>query len=135
MKCSKNLFSNNDSIVVPSNWDYSGVNIVVSEIIQEFQDSKVNYQLQYDGSTDAESYVESIDQFINTLLGQIPVEFNEYDRNRIINLLKLNYYPSNTKISREKDNIPISAIIPEADLKSKHDGGPRCRHGSAISPQ
>lgn len=121
MKCSKNLFSNNDSIVVPSNWDYSGVNIVVSEIIQEFQDSKVNYQLQYDGSTDAESYVESIDQFINTLLGQIPVEFNEYDRNRIINLLKLNYYPSNTKISREKDNIPISAIIPEADLKSKHE--------------
>jgi len=36
MKCSKNLFSNNNSLVIPSNWDYSGVNIVVSEIIQEF---------------------------------------------------------------------------------------------------
>ena len=121
MKCSKNLFSNNDSIVIPSNWDYSGVNVVVSEIIQEFQDSKVNYQLQYDGTTDVESYTESIDQFIDTLLNQIPVEFNEYDKGRIINLLKLNYYPGNTKISREKDNIPISAIIPEADLKSKHE--------------
>ena len=84
MKCSKNLFSNNDSIVIPSNWDYSGVNVVVSEIIQEFQDSKVNYQLQYDGTTDVESYIESIDQFINSVLNQIPVEFNEYDKNRII---------------------------------------------------
>lgn len=121
MKCSKNLFSNNNSLVIPSNWDYSGVNIVVSEIIQEFQDSKVDYQLQYDGTTDIESYIESIDQFIDSLLNQIPVEFNEYDKGRIINLLKLNYYPSNTKISREKDNIPISAIIPEADLKSKHE--------------
>ena len=121
MKCSKNLFSNNDSIVIPSNWDYSGVNVVVSEIIQEFQDSKVNYQLQYDGTTDVESYIESIDQFINSVLNQIPEEFNEYDKNRIINLLRINYYPNSAKISREKDTIPISAIIPEADLKSKHE--------------
>ena len=120
MKCSKNLFNNTDSIVIPKNWDYSRVNIIVSEIIQEFQDSKVNYQLQYDGTTDIESYVESIDQFIDSLLNQIPIEFNEYDKGRIINLLKLNYYPTNIKISREQDNIPISAIIPEADLESKH---------------
>ncbi len=121
MKCSKNLFSSNDSLVIPRNWDYSGINVVVSEILQEFQDSKVNYQLQYDGTTDIESYIESIDQFINTLLDQIPEKFNEYDKGRIINLLKLNYYPNNVKISREQDNIPISAIIPEADLKSKHE--------------
>ena len=120
MRCSKNLFNNSNSLVIPENWDYSRIDTVVSEIIQEFQDSKVNYQLQYDGTTDVDSYIESIDYFIDTLLSQIPIEFNEYDKNRIINLLRLNYYPSNKKISREKDNIPISAVIPEADLESKH---------------
>ena len=120
MKCSKSLFNKN-SLVIPENWDYSGVDVMVSEILQEFQDSKVNYQLQYDGSTDVETYIESIDLFIDTLLNSIPVELNEYDKNRIINLLKLQYYPSISRLTKEKDDIPITAIIPEADLKSKHE--------------
>jgi len=41
---------------------------------------------------------------------------DDYDKNRLINLLKLYYYPPESKLDSQKDSTPISAIIPEADL-------------------
>lgn len=122
MKCSKSLFSKSvNSIVIPGNWDYSGVNSIVSQIFNEFQDSKQNYSLRYDGTTDEDTYVESIDEFIDSILSEIPIELSEYDKNSIINQLRLQYYPQKTKISKSDDNIPIAAIIPETELKSQHE--------------
>lgn len=122
MKCSKNLFNKSvNSIVIPGNWDYSGVNSIVFQILDVFQDSKQNYSLRYDGSTDEDTYIDSIDEFIDTLISEIPVEFSEYDKNSIINQLRLQYYPQNIKISKSNENVPIQAIIPETDLVSQHE--------------
>ena len=82
MKCSKSLFSKSvNSIVIPGNWDYSGVNSIVSQIFNEFQNSKQNYSLRYDGTVDEDTYVESIDEFIDSILSEIPIELSEYDKN------------------------------------------------------
>lgn len=122
MKCSKNLFNKSiNTIVIPENWDYNSVNNVISQIIDEFNDAKQLYSLRYDRTTDEETYIDSIDDFIDSVLNEIPQEFSEYDKNRIIHQLRLYYYPPSAKIGKEMDSVPISAIIPEADLLSQHE--------------
>ena len=122
MKCSKNLFNSKDNpIVIPGNWNYKGVSNIVSQIINEFTDTKQDYALVYDGSVDEDTYIDSIDDFINSLITQLPTNLDDYDKNRLINLLKLYYYPPESKLDSQKDSTPISAIIPEADLQSQHD--------------
>lgn len=122
MKCSKSLFNKSvNSIVVPKNWDYNRIDSIIEQVLDRFQDDKQNYLLRYDGSVDVDAYIESIDEFIETLISEFPIELSEYDKNRLVNQLRLKYYPPTSKISKESDNIPITAIIPETELKSQHD--------------
>ena len=122
MKCSKNLFNSKDNpIVIPGNWNYKGVSNIMSQIINEFTDTKQDYALVYDDSVDEDTYIDSIDDFINSLIAQLPTNLDDYDKNRLINLLKLYYYPSTSKLDSQKDSTPISAIIPEAELQSQHE--------------
>lgn len=122
MKCSNSLFNRDINVVViPKTWDYNNINVLISQILNDYQNEKQSFSLQYDRTTDIDTYISSIDSFIETLLEEIPIQFSEYDRSRIINSLRFHYYPANASISKESENIPITAIIPEADLLSQHD--------------